>query len=385
MSDRDGPMWEVFSSVIAHDTAVRPGEHRIEWDDPRVAGFIADVATPLLQRLGAGTRTDGAGNLVATFGPLAGTELLLVTYPATHHGNDMADPLRARRGDDGRTYWLGQGCSEGKAGFVAMVEALRRSIGAGIDLGGRLAVVVSTEGSSSNHSSSILFDELPRSPAAAILLVGTQNRIALGHRGRADIVITSGGPPRHSSVAADHPNPIDDIGAAQQAGARFAAEWRVGGEGDDGDPGRSLTAYRLVCGPVAPHTMPQECELVLDCRFLDGDDIGDVLERLTRAIDSPRVAVRLGPVMLPARIEPDHPLVEHLRASARACGVAADTFFPPWTFDAGVAHSRGIPAVLFGPSTDRLDAITTDDGVAVDMLDRAAAVLTEAIGTWPGS
>jgi acetylornithine deacetylase/succinyl-diaminopimelate desuccinylase-like protein len=367
-------LWDVFERAVACDTAVRAGEHRVQADDPRLAAFAETVAGPLLEAIGAATRTDSAGNLVATFGPISGSETLFVAYPATHHGNDTADPLRARREvTDGLAEWVGQGANEGKAPFAALIEALRRSVRDGVPLSGRVIVAVSTEGSSSNESSTVLFDELERLPAAAVLLVGTENRVALGHRGRADVRLTTHGPAMHSSAAAGLPNPISAICAAERAVQSVAAGWSAQRDG------RSITPYRLQCGPIAPHTMPAVCELVLDCRFLAGDDVAEVCAQLVTAIADPNVSVAVGPMMLPAGVDPGSPLVERFRAAAAQAGTPLETFTPTWTFDAGAAHRRGIPAVLFGPSTERLASITSTDAVAVDTLREAADLLTALI------
>ncbi len=367
-------LWDVFARAVACDTAVRVGEHRVPADDPRLAAFAETVAGPILEALGATTRTDSAGNLVATFGPISGSETLFVAYPATHHGNDTEDPLRARREvNGGAAEWVGQGANEGKAPFATLIEALRRSVRDGIPLAGKVIVAVSTEGSSSNESSTVMFDELERLPAAAVLLVGTENRLALGHRGRADLRITTRGAAMHSSAAAGRANPISAICAAERSVHEVAASWSARREG------RSITPYRLTCGPIAPHTMPAVCELVLDCRFLEGDDVAEVCAQLVAAIADPAVSVDVGPVMLPATVEPDSPLVARFRAAADQVGATLETFTPTWTFDAGAAHRRGVPAVLFGPSTERLAAITSTDAVAVDMLSRAVDILTALI------
>ena len=131
-------LWDVFERAIACDTAVRAGEHRVPADDPRLAAFVQTVAGPMLEASGATTRIDSAGNLVATFGPMSGSETLFVAYPATHHGNDTDDPLRARREVvAGVAEWVGQGANEGKAPFAALIEALRRSAKDEVPLSGR--------------------------------------------------------------------------------------------------------------------------------------------------------------------------------------------------------------------------------------------------------
>ena len=178
-------LWALFQQVIALDMSPGEDHHRVASDDPRLSAFIDKIARPELKNLGASTTTDSMGNLIATFGDRTGDELLLIAYPATHHGNKMADPLHARVVVvDDHNYWAGQGASEGKGPFVSLIDALARSRQDGIELDGRVIVAVSTEGSSTNDSSTVMFDEMSPLPAAAALIIGTENKIALGHRGR---------------------------------------------------------------------------------------------------------------------------------------------------------------------------------------------------------
>ena len=55
---------------------------------------------------------------------------------------------------------------------------------------------------------------------------------------------------------------------------------------------------------------------------------------------------------------------------------------PAWTFDAGAAAGRGLPVVLFGPSSDNTAHIDGADAVDAEQLDRAAATLAEVIRAW---
>ncbi len=362
------------------DTSPGEGNHRVASDDPRLSAFIDQIARPELEKVGARTTTDSIGNLIATFGDRTGDELLLVAYPANHHANTMTDPLRARVITvEGRTYWRGQGTSEGKGPFVSLIDALARCRQNEVSLAGRVMIAISTEGSSTNNSSNVMFDEMSHLPAAAALMIGTENKIALGHRGRADIIVTTSGTARHSSVSAGMPNPIADICEAQQRVIPFGERWAAAGP----DRGlRTITPYRLVCGPVAPHTMPELCELALDCRFLAGDDVQQLREQIAATIDNRHVEVNLGPVMLPAATDPGCRLVTRFVDAARRAGTTATTFTPPWTFDAGAASSRGIPAILFGPSTNNLDAIDATDAVDVDMLMQASSIVANVIAAW---
>ena len=83
----------------------------------------------------------------------------------------------------------------------------------------------------------MLFNELDRLPAGAVLLVGTENRLALGHRGRADVRVTTRGQAMHSSAAAGRENPISTICAAERAVPAVATSWSADRQG------RSITPY----------------------------------------------------------------------------------------------------------------------------------------------
>src|ERR1700722_20000544 len=126
MSDLDdGVLWSDFQTVVSHDTATAVGEQFMDPADPRIASFMREVGVPLLRRCGATTTVDRLNNVIGTFGPLTGRELLFVAYPVNHHGNLMEHPLQATRFElRGEEQWSGLGASQGKGGLVALIAAL---------------------------------------------------------------------------------------------------------------------------------------------------------------------------------------------------------------------------------------------------------------------
>ena len=147
-------MWELFARFVAADTGARVGENRIPPEDERLGSFARDVAAPTLAALGAEVAIDELNNVVGRFGEDRGSELLLVSYSALHHGNEMDDPLRARReriGDDER--WTGLGAGQGKAAFAGVVVLvlvgllLLGLLGGEDDSGGGQAQKATTAGS----------------------------------------------------------------------------------------------------------------------------------------------------------------------------------------------------------------------------------------------
>jgi len=376
--DRDR-LWRLFERFVAADTGARVGENRIAPDDPRVVAFAHDVAAPALVELGGDVRIDELNNVICTFGPSGGGELLFVAYPALHHGNEMADPLRARRagaGDVERWSGLGAGQSKGAlASVCAAVDLLRRE---GFDLAGRMAIAVSSEGGSSHTSAKALFRGLDPLPLGAVLVVGTENRISVGNRGRVDVVVEIHGRSTHSSSPWLGENPIPLVAEVQ---SRLAAIHL----GDDPHPllgPRALVPYKLECGPIAPHTIPAWCRLVLDRRTLPGDTEADVLAQIAAALEGLPVSVGAGPVMHPALVSEDDIVVRALQAGATAAlGRRLDTFVPPYTFDAGYPCSLGVPTVMCGPSSPEIAGagILGEDSISVGDLTAAAAFYAGAV------
>jgi acetylornithine deacetylase len=369
-----GWMWERFSELVAADTFARVGENRIAPDDARLAAFAHDVATPLFRELGADVVVDDLNNVIGRFGPDRGTELLFVTYPALHHGNEMDEPLRARRvgGDEGER-WVGLGAAQGKAAFAGLCTAVRHLREQGVELAGRVTLAVSSEGGSSHTSARALFAAFERLPVGAVLIVGTQNRISLGNRGRVDVVVEIHGRATHASAPETGENPIALVGEVQARLAGLA----VSAEAHPQLGSRALVPYKLTCGPIAPHTIPASCTLVLDRRTLPGDEEAAVVGEIADALADLPVSVTAGASMLPALVEGDAAVVRALQSGARlALGRELETFVPPYTFDAGYPCSLGVPTVMCGPSTAEIatDGVLGEDSINVrDVLDAAGA------------
>lgn len=102
---------------------------------------------------------------------------------------------------------------------------------------------------------------------------------------------------------------------------------------------RSLVPYKLVCGPVAPHTIPSSCLLVLDRRLLPGDEPETVVAEIADELADLPVTVRQGATMLPALVkESDTVVVALQRGAELALGRPLGTFYPPYL-------RRGLPVL----------------------------------------
>jgi acetylornithine deacetylase/succinyl-diaminopimelate desuccinylase-like protein len=237
---------------------------------------------------------------------------------------------------------------------------------------------VCSEGSSTHESSTVLYEELDPLPVGAVLTVGTRNQISLGNRGRVDVVVEIHGEPTHSSVADElGRNPIPIVAEVQR---------RIEALELDPEPHpllgrRSILPYKLTCGPIAPHTIPAWCLLVLDRRLLPGDDADAAVEEVASALGRLDVSVRRGATMLPALVSEDARVVTFLQNGARqTLGRELETFYPRSTFDAGYACDLGVPTVMCGPLSGELDTtgVLGEDFVALDQLMDAAAIFAGA-------
>jgi len=368
----DDLLWRLFAQFVEADTSVRPGETRVEASDERLRAFMTDIAA--LAGLDASVTLDEANNLLARFGAETGDELLFVSYPATHHGNEMEEPLHPRKRDG---LWVGLGASQGKGGLASVCAAVARLREQGIDPAGRIAVAVSSEGSSSHASSEVLYRNFELLPAGAVLVVGTDNRISLGNRGRVDVVVRVEGRATHSSAAGPGDNPIPVVAEVlrrlEAVPAGNASHPQLGSP--------SLVSYRLQCGPVAPHTIPAWCELVLDRRLLPGEEPDAAVAEIEDALAGLPVTVTRAATMLPALVEPDATVVTALQTGAlEAIGRPLETLYRRDTFDAGYPCSLGVPTVMCGPSTSDFGghAVLGEDAIDPAALRQAAAVYAAA-------
>jgi acetylornithine deacetylase/succinyl-diaminopimelate desuccinylase-like protein len=363
--------WSLFERFVAADTSVLPMQTFVPPDDARVGAFAREAAAPVLRELGANVEVDRLHNVVARFGAPTGEELVLVSYQVTHHANRMRDPLRGRI-EDG--WWYGLGASQGKAGLAAACAAVKAMLDQGRDLAGRLVLAVCTEGSSTHESSRVLYERLGPPPAAAVLTIGTENRLLLGNRGRVDVYVDLHGKATHSSVPELGDNPIPRIAEVLSRLDRVpidttTAHPQLGS--------RHLVPYSVVCEPVAPHTIPERCRIKLDRRLLPGDSPEAAVRDVAAAVADMRAEVTMGPVMLPALTAGDHPVVVRLRQAAEsATGRSLAPEYPAWTFDAGYPASLGIPTLMFGPSYagSTADDVLDDDRVLESMVLEAGAV-----------
>jgi len=344
-------------ALVQTPSDVPTGEIAIEPSDPKIGLYVKDVVQPYLEQLQLeNLRVDDLNNLIGSIGAgSSDSSLLLVGYSVSQHANRMEDPYSGRIAS-GKEFGLdepcvfGKGASQNKGALAALLTALKLLKDQDLELSGKLFVVLNSEGQSSHRCIEQVFNNNRLTAAGGILCVGTGNRISLGNRGRVDVYITVRGKTAHSSQPWLGINAIDGL---QEVLGRLR---EVKLDRDHPILGKTqLTVYNIECTPSSPHTIPDRCRAIVDRRILPGEDITSVVNEIRDAlgkIENGAVEVKMGAYMLPALVDPQHPLVHILEEGMEGLtGQPAQTFYPDYTFDAGYPCLAGVPTVMFGPSS----------------------------------
>ena len=353
----------------------RPSEQSpLHEKDPEIARFIRECAAPLLGEIGASGRYDKMGNLIVELGPKSEQSLLFAAYAMTHPGAKMPDPFSATVIETARGRAVrGRGVAEQKTAlaalFAAVAETLRKP-----RLSGRLTVVLLTAGETGRHDAiASVMAELECRPRFAVVCIGTNNRIAVGNKGRIDFDAIVKGKTAHSSAPWHGVNAI--VGA--QRLLQSMESFRLGVPDHPHFGPATLTPTAIESAPKATHTVPDTVQITFDRRLLPGEDPQLAYNAIRKAItiEAPwTVECRLGPVMYPNEIALDGPLMTKLRAAFMDAGEPSpEHFYCNFALDAGYLARLGVEAVMLGPGeVDQFHS--NEENVLISDLTRMAHV-----------
>jgi acetylornithine deacetylase/succinyl-diaminopimelate desuccinylase-like protein len=358
---------ESLSRLARVPTDVPPGfQTLMEPDDPKLIHYVQDVIRPELVRLGAYDLVDAPrNNVVVRLGSGAsGRVLLIQNYTPTQHHNHMPAPFSGRIANASmygcdEPAVFGQGVSQNKAHQAVMLAVLKLLLEGDTSLlRGRLYWAINNEGRSSHACSEAILAALPDTPEFCVIQIGTALALSLGNRGRVDVDVHIAGRAAHSSAPQEGLSAIDGAHAVIQR--LKALSWperhlQLGG--------RHAIVYKVQYEPQAPHTLPSDAYLTVDCRLLPGDDPDAAVEQIRTAIGDLApygVSVARGVSMLPALVDPEEPGVRAVQEANEAIrGRPAPIEYGQGTFDAGGLCAHGIPTIMFGAS-GRTGLLDTD-------------------------
>jgi putative selenium metabolism hydrolase len=339
-------------------------------------GAVAELVRAELERLGYAVEVDRLGNVIGTLdrgpGPCVLFDAHMDTVGVTDPSAWSTDPAGEVR--DGRLY--GRGAMDMKGPLAAVVHGAAASSG-----GGRVVVSASIAEEMIEGFATVEVARRVR-PDVAVICEATNLRVAVGQRGRAELIVEVQGAPTHSS------RPDLGVNAVEAMADVLRAARSLELPSHPALGSAILVPTDIISRPFpALSVVPDHCTVTFDRRTLPGEREEDVLEAL-RAVADAAVA----PYGATARVTIGVDRFDSYsgaRVEARNFAPAwfTDPAAPPaatalgalgaepthWSFctnGSGTA-ALGIPTLGFGPGDETL-AHRVDEFIALDDLHAGA-------------
>jgi len=310
---------------------------------------------------------DAMGNVVGRIGDGA-KSILFDSHVDTVEVNDADEwqiPPFSGAIVDGRLH--GRGSVDMKSAAAASIHAAVIARQRGL-LEGKTVYVSCTvmeedcDGENLKH----LLAELSLRPNYVIICEPSGNRIALGHKGKAQVAITTHGVSAHGAAPEKGVNAIYEmaeiIGRVEQTD--LALRQRSA-------PRPTLVMSRISSTSASLNAVPSQCEAYLDRRMVPGETEADIREEMDRLLEGKRAAwtvgtlhrrswtglpVRYEPFHLAWRIDQGHPLAQACIGAWREQFGSDPSEFVFWDFSTNAVTpvALGIPTIGFGPGDYRL-------------------------------
>jgi putative selenium metabolism hydrolase len=357
---------------------------------PGHEGEVADRLAAEMRAVGLqDVHRDKVGSVLGRLGTGAAPVLVLNGHMDTVGIGDsnawQQDPFGAAL-KDGVIH--GRGACDMKGGLAALVYGTKLLHDAGVSLRGTLYVVgVVQEETCEGLAMRILMEEEGLKPDYVVLGEPSDLRLALGHRGRIELKVTTRGRAAHGSAPERGENAIYHM-----ARLALGVEQLNRSLGTDPILGRASISLNTIAGGQDLNVVPDTCVAQVDRRLTRGEDETGVVKEVLAVADRAGVSAdvevlqhdcpsyngyrctahQFFPAWVTSR---HHPLAQAMLAAASArLGHEPDAMI--WAFStdgAYTAGTAGVPTVGFGPGEERL-AHTVEERVRVDDLFAAAEV-----------
>jgi putative selenium metabolism hydrolase len=266
---------------------------------------------------------------------------------------------------DGRLY--GRGSVDMKSSVAASIYAGALAKKVGADAGKTIYVSCTVfeedcEGENLKH----LFEELKFRPDYVVICEPSDNKIALGHKGKAQVSIVTHGISAHGSAPERGVNAIYEMAEIIQRVEKKNIELMK----KDGPRG-TLVMSRISSVSASLNAVPSECEVYLDRRMVPGETEDDIRSEMEQIIQGKNATWEVGtlrrtswtgldityqPFHLAWRIDPNHELTKACIAAYRAYFGGEPAEFDFWDFSTNAVASvgMGLPTIGFGPGENKL-------------------------------
>ena len=310
---------------------------------------------------------DSMGNLLGRIGN-GENSILFDSHVDTVAVNDEAEwdvPPFSGNILDGRLY--GRGSVDMKSSVAASIYAgaLAKKLGFVSDKTLYVSCTVFEEdcdGENLKH----LFKELNLKPTYVVICEPSNNKIALGHKGKAQISIKTHGVSAHGSAPEKGVNAIYEMAEIIQRVEKTNAELVKKDK-----PRGTLVMSRIASTSASLNAVPSECEVYLDRRTIPGETEDDIKKEMDQLIQGKKATWEVGTLhrkswtRIDITYEPFHPAwkIDLNHELTQACIVAYRENFGTepdeydfWDFSTNAVTpvSMGIPTIGFGPGEYKL-------------------------------
>jgi len=266
---------------------------------------------------------------------------------------------------DGCLY--GRGSVDMKSGAAASIYAGAIAKKLGFDSGKAIYVSCSVfeedcDGENLKH----LFKELNFKPNYMIICEPSDNKISLGHKGKAQISIKTYGLSAHGSAPEKGINAIYDMAEIIQRVEKTNVELMK----EDGPRG-TLVMSKISSTSASLNAVPSECEVYLDRRMVPGETEDTIKKEMDQIIKGKNATWEVGtlyrkswtgmdikyePFHLAWKIDLDHELTRTCIAAYHENFGSNPAEYDFWDFSTNAVTpvSMGIPTIGFGPGEYKL-------------------------------
>jgi putative selenium metabolism hydrolase len=266
---------------------------------------------------------------------------------------------------DGFLY--GRGSVDMKSGAAASIYAGAIAQNLGFDSGKTVYVSCSVfEEDCDGENLKNLFKELNFKPDYVVICEPSDNKISLGHKGKAQLSIKTQGISAHSSAPEKGVNAIYEMAEIIQRVESTNAELMK-----KNGPKGTLVLSRISSTSASLNAVPIECEIYLDRRMAPGETESDFRKEMDEIVKGKNARWELGtlyrkswtgmeinyvPFHLAWKIGLDHELTRACIAAYRENFGSEPVEYDFWDFSTNAVTpvSMGIPTIGFGPGESKL-------------------------------
>ena len=326
---------------------------------------------------------DGMGNVMGTLGH-GDSIIMFDSHVDTVEVNDPDDWIVPPFSGDiveGRLY--GRGSVDMKSSVAASVYA-----GAVAKKQGLLAnhkVIVSAtvcEENCDGENLKHLFKEFDLCPDFMVICEPSNNQIAIGHNGKAQMRITTKGKSAHGANPNEGHNAIYEMANIIQRVEELNENLMK-----NGSKSGTIVLSQIGSSGASLNAVPTECQIYLDRRLVPGEDIDLVNKEMEELIKGQSARWEVGtlhckswtgldieyrPIHQPWTIELDHPLTKLANDAHLEVFDRKPLNYCHWSFSTNAVTpiDLGIPCIGFGPG-DHAMAHMTNENCSIEQIKQA--------------